>query len=361
MVVETDEGLKGLGEATGGLSTQPTVAQVDEVKHLAIGRDPRNVHEIWNHLYLSGFLNITPAMSGIEMACWDILGKSLGVPVYTLLGGKVRDSVRVYANGWYSGERTPEGFAEKAREVVGKGYTALKFDPFGTAYMKLSRDETREVQDLVGAVREAVGPSVDILIEGHDRFSVGAAIEIGNWLHDYEVTWFETPVLPNDIPALIEVAKRVPVRVIAGERVRELHQFAEFLAANVTDVINPEPMGVGGIFRSIQVAALARAHHAEIALHNAESPLKTMVALQICAVAPNIFIQECFDDFLEPWTERVLEGFLRVENGSLAMPDAPGLGVELDEDEARKHPYGKSNFLRMFEPGWERRDVAPDE
>ena len=361
VVVETDEGLKGLGEATGGLSTQPTVAQVEEVKHLAIGRDPRNVHEIWNHLYLSGFLNITPAMSGIEMACWDILGKSLGVPVYTLLGGKVRDSVRVYANGWYSGERTPEGFAEKAREVVGKGYTALKFDPFGTAYMKLSRDETREVQDLVGAVREAVGPSVDILIEGHDRFSVGAAIEIGNWLHDYEVTWFETPVLSNDIPALIEVAKRVPVRVIAGERMRELHQFAEFLAANVTDVINPEPMGVGGIFRSIQVAALARAHHAEIALHNAESPLKTMVALQICAVTPNIFIQECFDDFLEPWTEQVLKGFLRVENGSLAMPDAPGLGVELDENEARKHPYGKSNFLRMFEPGWERRDVAPDE
>jgi galactonate dehydratase len=361
VVVETDEGLKGLGEATGGLSTQPTVAQVDEVKHLAIGRDPRNVHEIWNHLYLSGFLNITPAMSGIEMACWDILGKSLGVPVYTLLGGKVRESVRVYANGWYSGERTPEGFAEKAREVVGKGYTALKFDPFGTAYMKLSRDETREVQDLVGAVREAVGPSVDILIEGHDRFSVGAAIEIGNWLHDYEVTWFETPVLSNDIPALIEVAKRVPVRVIAGERMRELHQFAEFLAANVTDVINPEPMGVGGIFRSIQVAALARAHHAEIALHNAESPLKTMVALQICAVTPNVFIQECFDDFLEPWTEQVLKGFLRVENGSLAMPDAPGLGVELDEDEARKHPYGKSNFLRMFEPGWERRDVAPGE
>jgi len=361
VVVETDEGLKGLGEATGGLSTQPTVAQVDEVKHLAIGRDPRNVHEIWNHLYLSGFLNITPAMSGIEMACWDILGKSMGVPVYTLLGGKVRDSVRVYANGWYSGERTPEGFAQKAGEVVDKGYTALKLDPFGTAYMKLSRDETREVQNLVGAVREAVGPSVDILIEGHDRFSVGAAIEIGNWLQDYEVTWFETPVLSNDIPALIEVAKRVPVRVIAGERMRELHQFAEFLAANVTDVINPEPMGVGGIFRSIQVAALARAHHAEIALHNAESPLKTMVALQICAVTPNIFIQECFDDFLEPWTEEVLKGFLRVENGSLTMPDAPGLGVELDEDEARKHPYGKSNFLRMFEPGWERRDVAPDE
>ena len=154
------------------------------------------------------------------------------------------------------------------------------------------------------------------------------------------------------------VAEKVPVRVIAGERMHELHDFARFLAADVTDVINPEPLGVGGIWRTLQIAALARAHHAELALHNAESPLKTMVALQICAVTPNIFIQECFDDFLEPWTEDVLKGYLRVENGHLQMPDAPGLGVELIEAEAAKHPYGDTHFLRMFEPGWERRDVA---
>ncbi|MCH7740373.1 MAG: mandelate racemase/muconate lactonizing enzyme family protein [Chloroflexi bacterium] len=358
VIVETDEGITGLGEATGGLQTTPRVASVEESKHLVIGRDPRNVHEIWNHLYLSGFLNISPAMAGIEMACWDILGKSMGVPVYTLLGGKVRNEVRVYANGWYSGDRTPEGFAEKAREVVDKGYTALKFDPFGTAYMMMSRDEHKECQAIVGAVRDAVGDSVDLLIEAHDRFGVGTAVEIGRWLADYEVTWFETPVLSNDIGALISVAEKVPVRVIAGERMHELHDFARFLAADVTDVINPEPLGVGGIWRTLQVAALARAHHAELALHNAESPLKTMVALQICAVTPNIFIQECFDDFLEPWTEDVLKGYMRVENGHLQMPDAPGLGVELNEAEAAKHPYGDTHFLRMFEPGWERRDVA---
>jgi len=138
----------------------------------------------------------------------------------------------------------------------------------------------------------------------------------------------------------------------------ELHDFARFLAADVTDVINPEPLGVGGIWRTIQIAGIARAHHAELALHNAESPLKTMVALQICAVTPNIFIQECFDDFLEPWTEDVLHGYLRVENGHLQMPTAPGLGVELDEEEAAKHPYSPKHFLRMFRPGWERRDVA---
>ena len=361
VVVETDDGLIGVGEATGGSETQPRVAAIQEIKHLVIGMDPRNVHEIFHKLYLTAFLKVTQAMAGIEMACWDILGKSLGVPVYTLLGGKVRDNVRVYANGWYSGERTPEGFAEKASEVVAKGYTALKFDPFGDAHMQMSRKETNEAKALIGAVREAVGDDVDILIEAHDRFSTYAAIEIGNWLKDYDVTWFETPVLSTDVSALVEVARRIPVRMIAGERMHAIHEFGEFLSHNVTDVINPEPLGVGGIWRSIQIAGIAEAHHAEIALHNAESPFKTMVALHIDAVTPNVFIQECFDDFLEPWVSEVLSGFLRVENGYLRMPDAPGIGVELNEDEAKKHPYGRSNFLRMFRPGWEKRDTAQRE
>ena len=144
VVVETDEGLIGVGEATGGSETQPRVAAVEEVKHLIIGMDPRNVHEIFHKLYLTAFIKVTPAMAGIEMACWDILGKSLGVPVHTLLGGKVRENVRVYANGWYSGDRTPESFAEKASAVVAKGYTALKFDPFGDAHMQMSLRETAE-------------------------------------------------------------------------------------------------------------------------------------------------------------------------------------------------------------------------
>lgn len=361
VVVETDDGLIGIGEATGGSETQPRVAAVEEIKHLIIGMDPRNVHEIFHKLYLTAFIRVTPAMAGIEMACWDILGKSLGVPVHTLLGGKVRDNVRVYANGWYSGDRTPEGFAEKASEVVAKGYTALKFDPFGDAHMQMSRKETAEAKALIGAVRDAVGDDVDILIEAHDRFSTYAAIEIGNWLKDYDVTWFETPVLSTDISALVEVARRIPVRMIAGERMHAIHEFGEFLAHNVTDVINPEPLGVGGIWRSLQIAGIAEAHHAEIALHNAESPFKTMVALHIDAVTPNVFIQECFDDFLEPWVSDVLSGFHRVENGHLTMPTAPGIGVTLNEEEAKKHPYGKSNFLRMFRPGWEKRDTAKQE
>ena len=176
VLVETDAGITGLGEATGGLRTQPTVAGIEEIKHLVIGKDPRHIHAIWNDLYLAGFLHVNKEIAGIEMACWDILGRSLDVPVHTLLGGKMRDSVRVYANGWYSGPRTPEGFADRAKVVTGRGYTALKFDPFGDAYLTMSKRESREAEALVEAVRDAVGPDVDILIEAHDRFSVSQAI-----------------------------------------------------------------------------------------------------------------------------------------------------------------------------------------
>jgi galactonate dehydratase len=361
VAVETDEGITGYGEATGGLQTQPRVATIEETRHLVIGRDPRDIHDIWNYLYLSAFLNVTPAMAGIEMACWDILGKSLGVPVHRLLGGKVRDKVRVYANGWYSGGRSPAAMAGSAKAVVDKGYTALKFDPFGTAYLNMSRQEHRECREIIGAVRKAIGDDVDLLIEAHDRFGVGTAIEVGRWLEEFDPTWYETPVLSNDVEAVISVAEKVPVRVIAGERMHELHDFARLLAADVTDIINPEPLGVGGIWRSLQIAGMARAHHAQLALHNAESPLKTMVALQICAVTPNIFIQECFDDFLEPWTEDVIGGYERVVDGHLRIPETPGLGVEINEEEAAKHPYSPKHFLRMFRPGWERRDAAENE
>ena len=355
VVVDTDEGITGLGDATESMRARHIIAAVEEASDLVIGRDPRKIHEIWDLLHKTAFLNITPAMAGIETACWDILGKSLGVPVHRLLGGQVRDRVRVYANGWYTGPRTPEGFAERAAEVVGNGYTALKFDPFGAAYARLGREETRECRELVRAVREAVGDSVDIMIEAHDRFAVAAAIEIGNWLAEFEPTWYETPVQSNDTHALVAVARQVPVRVIAGERMRELHEFAHLLSENITDIINPEMTTVGGMWRSLQIAALAQAHRVDLAPHNAESPLHTMTALHLCAVTPNVFILECFDDFLQPWTADVLKGFVRVRDGYLEIPQAPGWGVELDEEEAKKHPYSSGNYMAMFETGWERR------
>ena len=156
VAVHTDEGVTGLGEATGGLSTKPHEAQVRELKPIVMGQDPRNVRGLWDHMFKSVYLNSYPAMAGVEMACWDISAKVLGVPVWRLLGGKSRPRIRAYANGWYTGPRDPHGFAEAAKAVSDRGYTALKFDPFGSAYAHLTRSELREALALVGAVREAV-------------------------------------------------------------------------------------------------------------------------------------------------------------------------------------------------------------
>ncbi len=362
VLLDTSEGITGLGEATAGLMTKPVVSAVEELAHLCLGKDPRDVHQLWDDLYKATFLTHSPAqlhaMAGIEFACWDITGKSLGVPVWRLLGGRVRDRVRIYANGWYTGPRTPEGFAQRAREVVAMGYTALKFDPFGSAYLRLTLEEERLARAMVEAVREAVGNDVDIMIEAHDRFSVSQAIKIAEWLAPVRPLWLEAPVLSTDVEALVSVARRSPVPIAAGERFVSPTQFSKLLAHQCIDILQPEPLNLGGIWRTLEVAAIAQAHHASLALHNAESPVKTVIAAHICAVVPNILVQECFDQFLEPWVQELFQGMVRVEGGYMHIPDRPGLGIELNEGEARKHPYSPRNFLRLFQAGWEHRRQA---
>lgn len=351
----TDEGIVGIGEATGGLSTKPNEAAVHELKPLYLGLDPRDVGAVWDSMYKGGYLNQGPAMAGIEMACWDILGKSLGVPVWRLLGGKMRPRIRAYANGWYKGPRDPAFFAEAAAAVVERGYTALKFDPFGNAYRFIDAGELRLSLAIVGAVREAVGPDVDVLIEGHDRFSVATAIEVGRALADYRPFWFETPVMSTDIDAMIAVARASPVRVVGGERSHAKEEFARLLEPRIIDVVQPETRHCGGVSGLVKVAALAEAFEAWVAPHNAQSPFTTVVNAQVGATLPNLLILEVFDDFLVPWSREIMSGAARIVDGYVEIPDGPGFGVELHEAEMAKYPYAERNFLRLFEEGWERR------
>ena len=351
----TDEGIVGIGEATGGLSTKPHEAAVHELKPLYLGMDPRDVGAVWDSLYKGSYLNQNPAMAGIEMACWDILGKSLGAPVWRLLGGTMRPRIRAYANGWYKGPRDPSFFAEAARGVVERGYTALKFDPFGNAYRFIAGDELRLSLAIVGAVRDAVGDGVDILIEGHDRFSVSTAIEVGRALADYRPFWFETPTMSTEIDAMNEVARAVPVRVVGGERSYAKGDFARLLAPRVIDVVQPEILRCGGVSGLTKIAGLAEAYEAFVAPHNAQSPFTTVVNAHVGATLPNLLIQECFDDFLVPWSREIMSGTVRIADGFIELPDGPGFGVELHEAEMVKYPYAERNFLRLFEAGWERR------
>ncbi len=352
----TDEGIVGVGEATGGLSTKPNEAAIHELRPLYLGQDPRNVVALWERLYKGLFLNHNAALAGIEMACWDILGKALNVPVWRLLGGQTRPRIRAYANGWYQGPRDARFFAERAAEVVGLGYTALKFDPFGDAYRFIDRDGLRLSLDIVAAVREAIGDSVDLLIEGHDRFSVSTAIEVGRALAEFHPFWFETPVLSTEIEAMAEVAKAIPVRVVGGERLASKADFARLLNTRLIDVIQPEILHCGGVTGLVKIAGLAEAYEAFVAPHNAQSPFTTVVNSHVGTVVPNFLIQECFDDFLVPWSREIMSGTVRIVDGYIELPDGPGFGVTLHEKEMAKYPYAERHFLRLFQPGWERRD-----
>jgi len=352
--LDTDEGISGLGEATGGLSTKPALGDLEELTRHVIGEDPCHPERVWYKLHKARFLGTSKGMSAIEQACWDILGKSLGVPAWQLFGGKHRDHLRVYANGWYQGPRDPVFFAEKAAEMVAKGYTALKFDPFGGAYQQIDKASERLSIQIVAAVRAAVGPDVDILVEAHDRFTVTNAIRLGRALEEFKPMWLETPVRTHDLAGHLEVARSIQIPVVLGEGFNELRQFADLLSARVIDIIQPEPQTLGPS-RARKAFAIAQAYDALVACHQAQSPFCTAMNAHLHASIPNFLIHENFDDSLEPWTWDLLSGAPRVENGYLTVSNAPGWGVELNEAEALKHPYGEKNFLRLFEEGWETR------
>jgi len=353
--VDTNEGVSGLGECTS-ITSAPMVAEVQELARFVTGMDPREPLRVADALEKGVFLAAKQAACAIEIACWDILGKSLGAPVWRLLGGRVHDRLRVYANGWYTCPREPNAFAEKAAQVVAMDYSALKFDPFGTAYLELSRAEEKLSLAIVRAVREAVGDEVDLMIEGHDRFAVATAIRLGHALAEFRPMWFETPVFSQNVEATIAVARAIPVPVASGERLRYLSEFAALLGSGVIGIVQPETLRCGGISGVTRVAALARAHEAMVACHQAQSPLNTAVNAHLHCTMPHFLVQECFDDFLVPWSRDVFQGVPRVVNGYLEPSDAPGLGVEFDEEEAAKHPYGEDKIIRLFETGWETRE-----
>ena len=364
--VVTDEGIYGWGDATCGLSSQPVVAAVREIRRLCIGRDPRDIEALWDNahkgLYLTANGILLSALAGISTACWDILGKFLGVPLYTLFGGRMNPKLRAYANGWYQGPRNPDAFGERATAVVKMGYTALKFDPFGSNYRFLDAKERRLSLELIAAVRRAVGEDVGILIEAHDRFTVPEAIRLAADLEEFNCEWLEAPVWSEDIPALRAVAASSRVRIVAGERFSTPRQFSDLIEGGRFDVVQPEYVELGGIAKLREVAAIADAHGATVAPHNARCTLSTAVNVHVMTATRNFYIQETFDDFHVPWAHDMFRGVPRVVDGYLTASDVPGLGVEINESLFEQHPYSEHHFLNLFAEGWEKRnaDSKPD-
>ena len=357
--VDTDEGIHGVGEGTLNGFSATVQAAIGELRDEYIGADPNEIEALLQRLirdaYTDGGQIHMSAVAAIEVACWDILGKAAGKPVHALLGGKVRDRVRVYANGWYRVERTPETVAEAARAVAGRGYTALKFDPFGAAWRIQDRSEEDLSIDIVAAVRDAVGPTVDLMIEGHSRFSVGTALRIADRLAEFRPAWFEEPVPHQAIESMVAVARRSPVPIATGESFTSPQQFAELLRHDAVHILQPEPLFLGGLWRTRQVAAMVDAHYGVVAPHNAQGPVCSAISRQLGACIPNFYVQESFDAFNADWSRDIVDRPLVPVDGHLSVDDAPGLGIDLDWDRLAGHPYERAHVLKLFSPGWERR------
>ena len=356
----TDEEIYGIGEATMNGFIKTTEAAVHELKHFAIGRDPREVTAIARKMISTiqdaGHIHRL-TMAAIEVACWDILGKSLNVPIFQLLGGKVRDSVFAYANGWYRAERTPAAFTAAAENVIKKGFHALKLDPFGLSRDFLNEDELQEAYDILKAIRDRFGPALRILIDVHCRFAPAEAIRIARRLQDLDIFWWEEPTTAERECLTNEIARQSPIRVATGEQFDKIGRFFTLAAGGDVSIWQPEPMSLGGIMNTIAVAHLAEANGAWIAPHQSGGPVATAVCLQLAACIPNFLIQEHFDAFNDPWTKDLVtwSPVIDTRNGHLSLPTGPGLGIDLNLELIQQHPYDPAAFLDTTQKGWEKR------
>ncbi len=344
------------------MESSSVVSGLEEKKRFFIGKDPFQVEKNWNDWYRDSFsrsgsaVNIT-AMSAVETACWDIIGKSYGAPIYQLLGGAIRDRVKIYANGWYTHAHTPQEFAEKARRVVSMGYKALKFDPFGTNYLTAERGEIKRSIETIKEVRNAVGENIDILVEGHGRFSPETAITIAKEIEQYRPRWFEEPVPPEDIAALKLVSQKTSIPIATGERAITKYGFAPLIESHAADIIQPDIVNTGGILEAKKISAMADAHFITVAPHQAEGPLATATCLQLDACIPNFLIQESFDEFDVQWRKDILDSPIEIENGFMKIPERPGLGVDLNMKAVEDHLATGVTDFDLFEEGWENRNL----
>ena len=338
----TDEGIDGVGEATLEYKEKALFGAIEHIREYLIGKNPLENEKHWFHIYRDAYWRggavLMSALSAVEVALWDILGKHLNVPVYQLLGGKVHDKVRIYVNGWFSGAKTPEEFGAKAKEAVKRGVTAMKWDPFGKAWLELSNHDLDTALRCVAAVREAVGDSVDLLIEGHGRFHVPTAVKIAKELEPFSPYWFEEPVPPDNLDALKQVKDKSPIAISAGERLYTRWDYKKMFDTMAADYIQPDISHAGGLMELKKIAAEAECRYLGFAPHNPSGPVANAATLQLAACCPNFSILEImYSDVV--YRKDITNEALTYEDGYITIPDKPGIGIEINEEECLKYPY----------------------
>lgn len=351
--ITADNGLTGVGEATNWPGSPLVYHATRHLGERIIGQDPRRVDYIWTKLYRDlNWLGPTGvmmcAMSGIDMALLDLKAKMLGVPCYELLGGAFRTEILLYANYWFAeAGHNPDDYAASARKVIEAGFTGLKMDPFAhTNYLfgddlstnlTLTTEQEDRAYEIVRAVREAVGDSVQIAIETHAMLSMPTAIRMAQRLEPFNMMWYEEPVGPESADTLKYVREQTTVPICVGERHYSRWGYRSVLEQQLVDYIMPDVTRCGGPSELRKIAALAEIYNVPVAPHNPNGPLSTLAAAHVCAAIPNFFRQEfMFTDV--PWRDEVISRPLPVRDGYLHLDDAPGLGVDLVDDVMNAHP-----------------------
>ena len=338
----TDSGYEGLGEATVEWNEKAVVAALEELGEFLIGKDPFATDYLISTMHRNSYWRtgvvFRSALSGMEAALLDIKGKALGVPVYELLGGKHRDTVACYGNGWFSGAKTAEDFGQKAAEAVKMGFRGLKWDPFGDAYLEMDKPARNRTIEIVEAVRAAVGPDIDLMIEVHGRLNVPTAIAMARALAKFEPRWFEEPVPPESIDALADVRANSPIAIATGERYFEPERFMELIYKRAVDILQPDVGHVGGMLEAQKIAAMAHARFLPVAPHNPTGPVMNAMTLQVAASIPNFCILETIAVDV-PWRKEIVKESLFFSNSEIKIPSQPGLGLELNEEACARHPY----------------------
>jgi galactonate dehydratase len=352
----TDSGLTGLGEASLEWQEQTVQTLIHEwLEERILGIDPFDIEKTFGDLIrdqYQGGPTVLTAISAAEIACWDLIGKACGQPVYKLLGGRARERLPAYANGWYGGARTPRDYAAKAREVVARGYHAMKFDPFGVAWKEMSREQMDEAEQIVSAVRETVGDEIELMIEVHGRLSAGCAIEVGRRLTPFRPAWYEEPVTPNSLDLLAEVKRALPFPIAAGERLYVLEDFFRLASLRACDIVQLDLAHCGGLSIGKKIAALAQAQDLRLAPHCSIGPISLCAAVHFGWSTPQVMIQENFADFDSPWRQELVGGWNLARGGEFGLPDKPGLGMELDDAACAAHPFKQSTFPSLWDERW---------
>ena len=356
--VETDSGIHGLGEATLEGRSRTVQEAVRELARYIVGQDPfaieRHYQEMYRRAFYAGGPVLTSAISGVETALWDIKGKALGVPVYELLGGRTRDRVKLYANGWYEPGMSPEGFADAARSTVRLGAKGLKFNPWarrpGIDFYRLENSVLNTGVDAVAAVRDAVGPDIDLFIDCNGIFNtVGNAVRAAKAVEDYNISFLEEPVPHENLAAMSYVRRKTDIPIATGERLFTIYSFQQLLERGGADVVQPDMSHCGGMLEARKIAAIADSHYAAFAPHNPNGEVSYAASVQIAACIPNFLVLEHFPP--EPWRFEVCQNPMKITDGWLEIPDRPGLGVTLDEAAALEHPYQPVDLYDLHRPG----------